>query len=374
MNSAVAGSLQMNRLYWLLLSRSARTFKSTSKGARQLPPAAASKFIQRLLVALACTFATVFGLGFNPTVAEEGEGAALQVVVDITSLTDPKMTTAEFAQRIIPLTRSELGEVAKTWLKLSQKEIAHITTINLALPSSDEAGRERSEADLEQSLQRQDRLFKKFKALVDEWEAKGGKPEEVAEYRQYVAAVRRKQVEVYDAATVWKFIKTWLISPDGGIAVGLLLLSLIFWFAVALGVASTTARVIRRSLSTTRKLSRLLAGFLSGAAFWLILFVSIMIVLSIHGINLTPLLAAFGGASFVVAFATQSTLSNLASGMLLMITRPFDLGDTVDVAGVSGKIRTVNMVSTNIQSDDGQMIIVPNKMVWENVIVNRSTN
>ena len=99
-----------------------------------------------------------------------------------------------------------------------------------------------------------------------------------------------------------------------------------------------------------------------------------MIVLSAHGINLTPLLAAFGGASFVVAFATQSTLSNLASGMLLMITRPFDIGDTVDVAGVSGKIRNVSMVSTNIQSNDGQMVVVPNKMVWENVIVNHSTN
>ena len=373
-NSAVAGSLQMNRLYWLLLSRPSGTVKSASKGARQLPPTGASKFIQRILVALACTLATVFGLGFNPTVAEEGEGAASQVVVDITSLADPKMTTKEFAQRIVPLTRSELGEVAKTWLKLSQKEIAHVTSIDLALPDSDEADRERLVADLNASVERQDQLFRKFGVLINGWEAKGGKPEEVAEYRQYIAAVRRKQVEVYDAATLWKLFKTWLTAPDGGVEVGLRLLSLIFWFAVALGVAFAVARVVRRSLSTTQRMSRMLADFLSGAAFWLILFVSIMIVLSAHGINLTPLLAAFGGASFVVAFATQSTLSNLASGMLLMITRPFDIGDTVDVAGVSGKIRNVSMVSTNIQSNDGQMVVVPNKMVWENVIVNHSTN
>ena len=60
-----------------------------------------------------------------------------------------------------------------------------------------------------------------------------------------------------------------------------------------------------------------------------------MIVLSAHGINMTPLIAAFGGASFVIAFATQSTLSNLASGLLLMVSRPFDIGDRVDVAGQS---------------------------------------
>ena len=55
-----------------------------------------------------------------------------------------------------------------------------------------------------------------------------------------------------------------------------------------------------------------------------------------------------------------------------MISRPFDIGDTVDVAVESGKIQSVSMVSTSIQSDDGQLIVVPNKMIWESVIVNRS--
>lgn len=338
------------------------------------PSVRSSTFIHSLRLILISAFATLFSFALDLAYAEEGQGPTLTVTADPASLADPKVTTKEFAQRIVPLTRSELGEVAKTWLKLSQKEIARITSIDLALPDSDEADRERLVADLNASVERQDRLFRKFGVLINEWEAKGGKPEEVAEYRQYIVAVRRKQVEVYDAATLWKLFKTWLTAPDGGVEVGLLLISLMLWFAAAFSLAFAVARVVRRSLSTTRKMSRLLADFLSGAAFWLILFVSIMIVLSAHGINLTPLLAAFGGASFVVAFATQSTLSNLASGMLLMITRPFDIGDTVDVAGVSGKIRSVSMVSTNIQSNDGQMVVVPNKMVWESVIVNHSTN
>jgi small conductance mechanosensitive channel len=327
-----------------------------------------------LRLILVFSFATLFSLAVDLANSEEGQGSTPEASAELALLADPKMTTKEFAQRIVPLTRSELGEVAKAWLKLSQKEIARVTSIDLALPDSDSADRERLVADLKESVERQDRLFRKFGVLITEWEAKGGKPEEVAEYRQYIIAVRRKQAEVYDAATLWKLFKTWLTSPDGGIEVGLLLISLMLWITIAFSVAFAVARLVRRSLSTTQRMSRLLAGFLSGAAFWLILFVSIMIVLSAHGINLTPLLAAFGGASFVIAFATQSTLSNLASGMLLMITRPFDIGDTVDVAGVSGKIRNVSMVSTNIQSNDGQVIVVPNKMVWENVIVNHSTN
>ena len=85
---------------------------------------------------------------------------------------------------------------------------------------------------------------------------------------------------------------------------------------------------------------------------------------------MTPLLAAFGGASFVIAFATQSTLSNLASGVMLMITQPFDVGDSVKIANVAGKVHSINMVSTVITSDADEIIIVPNTKVWDSVIVN----
>jgi small conductance mechanosensitive channel len=95
-----------------------------------------------------------------------------------------------------------------------------------------------------------------------------------------------------------------------------------------------------------------------------------IIALSLFGINMTPLLAVFGGASFVVGFAMQSTLSNLASGLLLMITKPFDVGDAVDAAGVSGTVKNVSIVSTTILTFDNQVIVVPNTKVWESVITN----
>ena len=75
-------------------------------------------------------------------------------------------------------------------------------------------------------------------------------------------------------------------------------------------------------------------------------------------------------ASFIIGFATQSTLSNLASGLLVMVSRPFDVGDKVNIAGVSGTVESVTSISTVIRDAEGRVTIVPNKKVWDSVIIN----
>jgi small conductance mechanosensitive channel len=294
--------------------------------------------------------------------------------VDIVALSDPKMPTREFALRIIHLTRAELAELAKSWLKILQQQVKQQSSINISLPSAQGLDRQRLEADLKQSLQRRRQLFRKFDRILEEWEAKNAKPDEVADYRKYVSAVARNELKGTDAETLLKLIKAWLTDPDGGIKIGLLLLSLMTSLLLAVVFARLLGGIFGRFISNRRQASKLLSDFLSKLAFWLILVVSIMVVLSMHGINLTPLLAAFGGASFVIAFATQSTLSNLASGLMLMVTRPFDIGDDVNVAGVSGRVQTMSIVSTVIRSSDNQTIVVPNTKVWDSVIMNRGSN
>jgi small conductance mechanosensitive channel len=86
------------------------------------------------------------------------------------------------------------------------------------------------------------------------------------------------------------------------------------------------------------------------------------------------LLAVIGAAGFVVAFALQGTLSNFASGILIMVFKPFDIGDQVDVGGgIKGKVIGVNIFSTRILTDEGLQNIVPNDNIWKNVIVNLTT-
>jgi small conductance mechanosensitive channel len=95
-----------------------------------------------------------------------------------------------------------------------------------------------------------------------------------------------------------------------------------------------------------------------------------MIVLAALGVNITPLFALVGGASFIIAFAMQETLSNLAAGLMIMINRPFDEGDYVQVAGLGGTVRHVSIVSTTVTTPDNQVIVIPNSKVWGDVITN----
>jgi small conductance mechanosensitive channel len=71
-----------------------------------------------------------------------------------------------------------------------------------------------------------------------------------------------------------------------------------------------------------------------------------------------------------MAFALQDTLGNLAAGLMIMINRPFDEGDYVDIGGVAGTVKAVSIVSTVVTTPDNQVIVVPNSKVWGNVITN----
>ena len=104
--------------------------------------------------------------------------------------------------------------------------------------------------------------------------------------------------------------------------------------------------------------------------YWLTIVVGLMIALSALGVDITPVFALFGGGAFILAFAMQETLGNLAAGLMIMINRPFDEGDYVDVAGVSGTVNSVSIVSTTVTTPDNQVIVIPNSKVWGDIITN----
>ena len=102
---------------------------------------------------------------------------------------------------------------------------------------------------------------------------------------------------------------------------------------------------------------------------WIVAFLA---TLWLVGVDLGPLLAGLGILGFVVGFALQDTLANFASGLMIMVYRPFDVGDWVNAGGVSGEVRDLTLVSTVIRTVDNQRVTVPNGKVWGDVINNRT--
>ncbi len=162
----------------------------------------------------------------------------------------------------------------------------------------------------------------------------------------------------------------WLASPKGGLQIAFRI-AVIAASLLALFIA---ARIVRgwadRLFKRVPNLSKLLRGFLVMMAYWLTIAFGLMIVLAALGVNITPLFALLGGASFIIAFALQDTLGNLASGLMIMINRPFDEGDFVRIAGLGGTVQHVSIVSTTIKTPDNQIIVIPNSKVWGDVITN----
>ncbi|MBV7299377.1 mechanosensitive ion channel family protein [Enterovibrio paralichthyis] len=149
-----------------------------------------------------------------------------------------------------------------------------------------------------------------------------------------------------------------------------LLVFLVILF-IARQIANLTRKVVKRAVAAKNlKFSQLMQDFfisMSGKAVW---FIGILIALSQIGLNLTPILTGFGIAGVIVGFALQDTLSNFAAGMMLLIYRPFDVGDYVAAGGVEGKVSHMSLVNTTIKTFDNQIIIVPNSKIWGDVIKN----
>jgi len=98
--------------------------------------------------------------------------------------------------------------------------------------------------------------------------------------------------------------------------------------------------------------------------------IGLIMALAALEFSIGPLLAVVGAAGFVIAFALQDSLSNFASGLMILFFHPFDEGDVVDAGGVSGKVQSMNLVSTTIQTFDNKRMVVPNNKIWNDVITN----
>ncbi|EJC6777974.1 TPA: mechanosensitive ion channel [Vibrio parahaemolyticus] len=200
---------------------------------------------------------------------------------------------------------------------------------------------------------------------------------ETSEYKRQIFEITGSIThDLLDTKVVWSIISHWSNSAVDWFAENapqhifqLFVFALILLIARAL--AKLTRKVVSKAVSSKNlKLSHLMQDFfisMSGKVVWVI---GIMVGLSQIGLNLAPILTGFGIAGVIIGFALQDTLSNFAAGMMLLIYRPFDVGDFVYAGGVDGKVSHMSLVNTTIRTFDNQIIIVPNSKIWGDVIKN----
>ncbi len=223
---------------------------------------------------------------------------------------------------------------------------------------------------LSYSMGNREELVKRIRLIISEWEKKGAAVEEVAVITNFVDDVTSFRLDVADTATRWSLIELWIKSEAGGLKLarnaGRFLATMLLFWLLAIVVGKVTSKALHR----TKNISHLMRDFIIRSIRRVILLVGFMMSLSLAGVNIAPILGVIGAAGFVLAFALQSTLGNFASGIMIMIYKPFDVGDAIDAAGVMGSVKTMNLTSTIINTFDNKLVIVPNNNIWGGVITN----
>ena len=285
-------------------------------------------------------------------------------------LDDPSIPLEELRFRLLPLTVDQLSALAQSWRDNAQDITQEVVdrAIQIRIAGSDAP--ETLKAERDALVEEREALFEKYASVISSLENKGGDPALVERLRTYRIAITAEETANLTAAEITENVLDWLISADGGIQLALRVAVVAASLLGLLIVARIVRGWSRRAFGRVPNLSKLLQGFLAMTAYWLTIAVGLMIVLAALGVNITPLFALVGGASFIVAFAMQDTLGNLAAGLMIMINRPFDEGDYVTIAGKGGTVRKVSVVSTTISTPDNQVIIIPNSKVWGDVITN----
>ncbi len=130
----------------------------------------------------------------------------------------------------------------------------------------------------------------------------------------------------------------------------------------------------RKRVLGFKKLDETLGSFLGGMAKYAILAVAVITVLGQFGVQTASLLAVLGGAALAIGLALQGTLSNVAAGTMMLILRPFKIGDYITFGGTGGTVKSLGLFGTELATPDNVYIFAPNSQIWGNDIFNYSRN
>ena len=163
--------------------------------------------------------------------------------------------------------------------------------------------------------------------------------------------------------TTWDKIATWLT----GAGIDLLLTILIF--VVGILIVNWLSKLVRKMLGKTQ-LDKSIIAFLSNVVRIVLVALLVVTALGRLGIPTSSLITALASAGVAIGLALQGSLSNIAGGILLLVTKPFTSGDFVEVDGRGMTVERVDMVSTHFHTPDNNEVIIPNGQLTSKTIVN----
>ena len=280
---------------------------------------------------------------------------------------NPDVPKDELEYRIAPLTKDDLAVEANGWLKVLKKHVEKVSKVQIQTLKAEGEDKTKLLESVNKLKAHQTALVDRLEVVIGEFKSKGGK---IEDYESYIHAISGVQVDVFDTNAAWTMVMGWLTSSQGGLRWAKNILLFLVVILISWILAKVISKAVKKAVSNVKSASELLKDFIVKISRKTIFLVGFVIALSMLEVNIGPLLAAIGAVGFIMGFALQGTLSNFAAGIMILIYRPYDIGDLVDVGGTFGKVDAMTIVSTTLRKVDNQKVIVPNNMIWGDVITN----
>jgi len=303
----------------------------------------------------------------------------LQALLLAAALVVPGPSSTVWAQDTsmaqLSLTQLELEATAqKTEVEALQ---AAMSAVSAELSAADDGAKEEVQGRYDEAKAALDSAADDLLVVVNALDDKGG---DVTELRALLLSIQGVRADNLDAGALagmaagWvQQSKDWLVDNGPGMAVkAIVFLLILLVFKILAGmIGNLVDKATKRS---KLEMSELLRSFFVGTTRKVVFLVGLMFAFSSVGVDLTPILTGLGVLGFVVGFALQDTLGNFAAGIMILLYRPFDLGDVVEAGGVVGKVTALSLVSATLTTPDNQVVIVPNGSIWGGTIRNVTAN
>ena len=190
------------------------------------------------------------------------------------------------------------------------------------------------------------------------------------------AAVQKPMADVSDAfaeqmdsgRAILDASLKWLVENGASFVVSLIVAALLL--LIGAHVIRLLTQSTRKALQKSGRVNALLETFICSVVNkvgWVLL---LMVVVQRLGINIAPLIAGLGVTGFILGFAFQESLGNLAAGMMIALNQPFKVGDYVSAGGIEGTVLELNMMAATLTTGDNKKVVVPNKVIWGTPITN----
>jgi len=158
-----------------------------------------------------------------------------------------------------------------------------------------------------------------------------------------------------------------------GVNFGIKIIAALAIFFIGRIVARFVTKGIHK-LMASQDVDKILETFVSNLVYWTLMIFVIIAAINQVGIQTTSLIAIMGAAGLAIGLAMQGSLANFAAGILIVIFRPYKVGDFVEAAGIAGSVEEVQILTTVLKTGDNKQIVVPNAQIMGSIITNYSAN